>query len=113
MGGACDCEEFCKDLTLPLGVLWREPFWDDARCASDCSWLAAASASGRTRSLEGGAWELRLLRCGVPLVDRRFERRDAGDDDMLRSVMLRIYYKVAVGGMKSGKKAESLERKLR
>jgi len=49
----------------------------------------------------------------VPLVDRRFERRDAGDDDMLRSVMLRIYYKVAVGGMKSGKKAESLERKLR
>ncbi len=32
-------------------------------------------------SLEGGAWELRLRRWGVPLTERRFERREAGDDD--------------------------------
>lgn len=31
-------------------------------------------------SLEGGAWEPRALRRGVPLTELRFERRDVGDD---------------------------------
>lgn len=82
MGGACDCDVCCEDCTLGRGV---SPC--DACPASERSWSSAASASGRMGSLGGGATDARaLLRCGVPLTDLRFERREAGDDIVTRDL---------------------------
>jgi len=79
VGGTCDCEVCCDDRTLARGVFPSKAF-SEASCVSDCSCSSAASASGTMGSLEGGAWELRVPRRGVPLAELRLERRDSGDD---------------------------------